>query len=136
VSESQPTGLAAVETDEPDDRLLPVFVVPGSIERGRLVQLLERAVPSADATLHGYCTAELAGMKWSVLVASPGATVEGSVLLALDRDALRRLDAYRGVGEGLYRRIPAAVTIAGRASAEPAFIYVPTARTLRRLAVR
>ncbi len=132
MSDKQSTGLAVVETDEPDDRVLPVFVVPGSIDRGRVSQLLERAVPSAAARLHGYRRVELAAIGWPVLVVAPGDTVEGAVLLALDRDALRRLDAYRGVGEGLYRRVAAPVTIAGRAAVEPAFIYLPTERTLLR----
>jgi hypothetical protein len=136
MSDGQPKGLATVDGDAPDDRLLPVFVVPGSIERSRLSQLLERPLPAAEAQLHDYARVELSGVEWPVLVASPGATVEGSVLLALDREALRRLDAYRGVGEGLYRRTTAAVTIAGRAAAEPAFIYLPSERTLRRLASR
>jgi gamma-glutamylcyclotransferase (GGCT)/AIG2-like uncharacterized protein YtfP len=134
VSGEQPKGLAPVSTEEPDERVLPVFVVPGSIDRGRLSGLLERAVPEAAARLHGYRRVELAGMDWPVLVAAPGHTVAGSVLLALDREALRRLDAYRGVREGLYRRVAAPVTIAGRDSVEPVFIYLPTERTLRRLA--
>ena len=136
MSDGRPKGLATVDGDAPDDRLLPVFVVPGTIERRRLSRLLERPLPAAEARLHGYARVELSGVEWPVLVASPGATVEGSVLLALDREALRRLDAYRGVGEGLYRRTTAAVTIAGRAAAEPAFIYLPSERTLRRLASR
>jgi hypothetical protein len=136
VSGERPTGLAPVPTEGPDDRVLPVFVVPGSIDRGRVSELLERALPSADARLHGYRRVEPAGMGWPVLAAAPGDAVEGLVLLALDREALRRLDAYSGVGEGLYRRVAAPVTIAWRTSFEPAFIYLPTERTLRRLAAR
>ncbi len=122
--------------DEPDERLLPVFVVPGSLDHSLVCRLLERAVPSVAARLHGYRRVDLADVAWSVLVAAPGDAVEGSVLLALDREDLRRLDAYRGVGEGLYRRTAALVRIEGRATVDAAFIYLPTERTLRRLAPR
>lgn len=131
----RPVGLAPFSTIEPAvERLLPVFVAAGQLDAGLVESLLEHAVATAAARLPDYRRAALPGVAWPVLVAAPGGVVEGSVLLALDCEALRRLDAYLGVGEGLYRRLAAPVTIAGRASVEPAFIYLPTERTLRRLA--
>jgi hypothetical protein len=111
--------------------LLPVFITTGLIETAVVEQLLEHVVATAAARLPGFRRVALAGVAWSVLVPAPGDAVEGSVLLDLGHEDLRRLDAYGGVGEFLYRRSAVLVEIEGRAAAEPAFIYLPTERTLR-----
>lgn len=130
----RPVGLAPFSMIEPAvERLLPVFVAAGQLDAGLVESLLEHAVATAAASLPDYRRAALPGVAWSVLVPAPGDAVEGIVLLGLGHEDLRRLDAYRGVGEGLYRRTAAPVEIEGRGAAQPAFIFLPTERTLRRL---
>jgi Gamma-glutamyl cyclotransferase, AIG2-like len=135
VTPRTPAGLAPFAApDSERERLLPVFLAAGLIDTAFVEKLLEHVVATAAARLPGYRRVALAGVAWSVLVPAPGNTVEGMVLLALSHEDLRRLDAYGGVGEALYRRSAALVEIEGRSAAEPAFIYLPTERTLRRLA--
>lgn len=121
---------------DPDDRLLPVFVAAGLIDDTLIANLIEREVASVAARLDGYRRVELADACWAVLEPAAGESVAGTVLLVLAAEDLRRLDSYRGVGEGLYRRTVAMASIEGATSSSPVFIYLPTERTLRRLAGR
>lgn len=132
----RPTGIVPTSTADLDDRLLPVFVAAGLIDDRLISNLVEREVTSVAARLEGYRRVELGEVGWAVLEPAADESVDGSVLLALAAEDLRRLDAYRGVGEGLYRRAVAVAWIELLASSQPVFIYLPTERTLRRLAGR
>jgi hypothetical protein len=117
---------------------LPVFAFGAQLEEEFVAQLLEHSVNSRPARLTGYRAARLANVDWSVLIAEEGATVDGRIICGLLADDLERIDAYEGVGEGLYRRTEVTVT-AGEAGAEgprQAFIYLPTQRTLSRCGLR
>jgi hypothetical protein len=135
MTSDRPVGLAPLSASEPAvERLLPVFVAAGQLDAGLVENLLEHEIATAAARLPDYRRVALPGVAWSVLVPAPGDAVEGKVVLGLGHEDLRRLDAYRGVGEGLYRRTAAPVAVAALGVAQPAYIYLPTERTLRRRA--
>lgn len=113
-----------------------MFVAAGLIDETLVNNLLEREVASVAARLEGFRRVDLADSGWAVLEPSPGDEVAGSVFLGLGPDDLERLDAYRGVREGLYRRASAPAWLAGRQTPETVFIYLPTERTLRRFGFR
>jgi hypothetical protein len=110
-----------------------VFVAAGLIDGTLINNLLEREVAAVAATLKDFRRVDLADSGWAVLEPSPGEAVVGFVVLDLGSEDLARIDAYRGVREGLYRRTSASAWLDGRQAAEPVFIYLPTERTLRRL---
>jgi len=114
--------------------VLPVFIPAGLVDRAFVEKLFEHSVATAAARLRGFRRVAFAGVASLVMVPDPAAAAEGMVLLDLGHEDLHRLDAYGGVGEALYRRSTALVEIEGRDEAEAAFIYLPTERTLRRLA--
>jgi len=109
---------------------LPLFTYGSLLDAEFLGRLLEHPVASEPASLRGWAVATLDRLEWPVLVAEPGSVVEGRLYRGLDADDWRRIDAYEGVGEGLYQRATAAVTTTG--GSEPAAVYLPTGRTLER----
>lgn len=122
-----PASLDAL--DEP----LPLFAY-GSLADGELVvRLLEREVPRGPATFQGHKIVPLPGLDYPSLVpAGDDEAARGVLFRGLTEDDFRRLDAYQGVGEGLYQRVRVEVTADGTDEPEPAWVYVATARTLRR----
>jgi gamma-glutamylcyclotransferase (GGCT)/AIG2-like uncharacterized protein YtfP len=126
------SGLPALPEDVPDDRLLPVFAFGEKPDPGFVERLLEHPVRAEPARLPAYRVDRLAMIDWPILVPDDQEIVEGRLFLGLDAEDLRRLDAYQGVGEGLYRRTAVSVQLGETGNAAEAFIYLPTDRTLRR----
>jgi hypothetical protein len=131
VTRHRPTGLAPYPPAEADELVLPVFVAAGLIHRSTVSNLLEREVSPMIARLEGHRRVELADIGWAVLVPADGEWVEGEIFCGLEPEDLRRLDAYRGVREGLYRRALALASVEGHDALVRVFIYLPTERTLR-----
>jgi gamma-glutamylcyclotransferase (GGCT)/AIG2-like uncharacterized protein YtfP len=155
-SERADHGLALIA---PDDTL-PLFVYGTLLEERFLARLLGHPVPSRAARLEGWEVVELSGLPWPVIRPldpapddreSPGDTgVEGQLYLVAGAEDYHRLDAYEGVGEGLYQRTTVQVRITpddadldrtqpqdrteprARASLVTANVYIPTSRTLKR----
>ncbi len=72
-----------------------------------------------------------------MVFAAAGERAAGVLYRRLTAEDWRRLDAYEGVGEGLYFRDLARVEASAAApagSAEAAWVYLPTARTVERFA--
>ena len=128
------SGLPALPEDVPNERLLPVFVFGHLSDAEFIGQLLEHPVVLEPAQLLGYRTAQLAAYDWPILVPDDQETVAGSLCRGVDAEDLRRIDAYHGVGEGLYRRAAVSLRLGeeGTGSIEEAFAHLPTDRTLRR----
>lgn len=126
---------SSTSNDGDGDRLLSVFSPGRLLDEGFMADLLERPVSSLPCRLGGFRVVELGGgARWPVLVPDERGVVEGKLYWGLDRRDLERLDAYEGVGEGLYRRQSVVVEVGerGQRSREVAFVYLPTERTLRR----
>ena len=128
------SGLPALPEDVADERLLPVFVFGELFDAEFFGRLLEHPVVFEPARLVGYRIAQLAAFDWPILVLDDDETVSGSVCRGVEAADLRRIDAYHGVEEGLYRREAVSLRIGeeGAVSIEEAFVYLPTDRTLRR----
>ncbi len=110
---------------------LPLFVY-GTLTDGTFVgHLLEHPVEGEPAVLVDFERLELVGFDYPVVVEAPGERVEGLIYRGLSAEEFRRLDAYEGVAEGLYRRVVARV-VTGDGDGEATFVYVPAGRTLRR----
>jgi gamma-glutamylcyclotransferase (GGCT)/AIG2-like uncharacterized protein YtfP len=106
----------------------------GTLTDERFVaRLLERPVAARVAELLDFEHLEPAGFGYPVVFAAEGARVAGKVYRGLSEDDLERIDAYEGVGEALYFRELARVVEPGGepADGEPAWVYLPTARTVR-----
>ncbi len=117
------------------ERPLPLFAFGRVLDERFVADLLERPVPAEPCLLPGHGVVELGGgSRWQVLRPEEDGVVAGRLYRGLDGADFERLDAYQGVGEGLYRRHVVAVQPGeGMAhSTEPAFAYLPTDRTLRR----
>jgi len=127
-----PTSLIPVDTADVDASL-PVFLYRSNPGDQFLENLLEHRVRSEPSRLEGFGVVEIAGGRWSILVEEQDGLVEGRVLLGIGPEDLHRLDAYQGVGEGLYRRFRVAVKPANGEVASPAYAYFPTERTLQSL---
>ncbi len=113
---------------------LPLFVY-GTLSDGTFVgHLLEHPVAAEPAELVDFERLELLGFDYPVVVEAAGEAVEGQLYRRLSVEDYRRLDAYEGVAEGLYRRIAARVVTGEGAGAktEGACVYVPAERTLQR----
>ncbi len=113
----------------PDLRPLPVFTYGTLLDERFVANLLERPIPFEPAHLAGYRVEILPRFRWPVLVPTEGSVVEGRLYRGVGPMDLERLDAYEGVGDGLYRRVEVIVAPPGR-DAEPAWVYLPTERTL------
>jgi len=126
---------AAETTDErPPVRALFAY---GSLTDARFVaRLLERPVAARAAELLDFECLEPAGVGAPVVFAAEGARVAGQLYRGLSAADLERIDAYSGVGEELYfRDVGRVVAPGGEPDAgEPAWVYLPTGRTVRRAA--
>jgi len=113
---------------------MPLFVVADQLAEKLLTDLLEHPLSGQAARLPGFERIRLAGTEWTVVRPAAGAEVRGLLYRGLGAEDYRRLDAYWGVSEGLYRRLPVTVSVgSGSASSEEtALTYLPTAKTLRR----
>lgn len=127
----EPKGLEPASQDGSRLPPLPVFAAAGLIDPQLVMHLLEREVESVRATLQDFRRVEMAEMDWAMLMPHPGGEVDGVVYIGLRPADLERLDAYRGVREGLYRRAAATARLE-RGGACAVFVYLPTERTLRR----
>ena len=117
------------------ERPLPLFTYGQLLDERFVADLLERPVVAEPCRLPGYRMVELGGGRgWWVLRPEEGGVVAGRLYRGLDGADFERLDAYEGVGEGLYRRHVVAVRPEADMGhvTEPAFAYLPTAHTLRR----
>lgn len=131
---TKPARGLILRAEAPDLRPLPVFTYGTLLETTFLGQLVEHPVASEPAQLNGYRIEILAAFQWPVLVAAQGESVAGRIYRGLDGRDLERIDAYEGVAEGLYERVEVEVDVevGGEARCQPAFVYLPTARTLAR----
>jgi gamma-glutamylcyclotransferase (GGCT)/AIG2-like uncharacterized protein YtfP len=110
----------------------PLFAYGTLTDEAFVAGLLERPVGSSEAArLLDFELLELEGFGYPTVFAAEGEEVTGKLYRGLTEEDFRRLDAYEGVGEGLYRRAPARVA-AGDGEPEEAFVYLVTERTLRR----
>jgi gamma-glutamylcyclotransferase (GGCT)/AIG2-like uncharacterized protein YtfP len=107
----------------------------GTLADARFVaRLLERPVASEPAELLDFLRVEPVGFAYPVVLESPGERTAGVLYRHLGEEDFRRLDGYEGVGEGLYFRERARVARPGAAAPEPAWVYLPTERTVARFA--
>jgi hypothetical protein len=112
------------------ERAPPLAFFSHAIEPRLLEHLLEHPLEVAWARLEGFTVSEVAGV--GVLSRSPREAVDGRLYLGLGAEDLRRIDAYGGVGEGLYRRV--AVVVArigdedGTGGRENAYVHLPTSK--------
>lgn len=111
---------------------LPLFTYGTLTDEAFVGRLLERPVRPVAARLLDFELLELEGFGYATVFSADGAEVQGVLYRGLTEEDLRRLDAYEGVGEGLYRRLTARV-VAGEDEPEEAFFYAVTERALRRL---
>jgi gamma-glutamylcyclotransferase (GGCT)/AIG2-like uncharacterized protein YtfP len=120
----------------PSEQRLPLFAF-GTLRDPTFVSaLLERPVSAEPAVLTGFELVQLQAIAYPVVVEAHGKEVQGRLYRSLSANDYTRLDAYEGVREGLYQRQVAEVTTGqdrtGPAASEPAFVYVPTGKTLQR----
>jgi len=117
---------------------LPFFAFGGYLDLGFLEKLLERPLATEAARLPGFTTLQLKDSGWSVIAPSESEAIEGMLLRHLGQEGLRRLDAYAGVGEGLYRRIAVVVETGdpARSVEENAYVHLPTDKTSSRISPR
>ncbi|HSL84750.1 MAG TPA: gamma-glutamylcyclotransferase family protein [Thermoanaerobaculia bacterium] len=110
---------------------LPLFAYGTLTDEAFVAGLLERPVRPETARLLDFELLELEGFGYPTVFSAEGEEVQGVLYRGLTDEDLRRLDAYEGVGEGLYRRLTALV-VAGEGEPEEAFVYLVTERTVRR----
>ena len=121
------------DTVEP---VLPLFVY-GSLEDDRFVALLlERDLSVEVARLQDHRIMDVEGVGVPIVLHAEGESVLGRLYRGLGNEDLRRLDAYQGVGEQLFRRIGLTVVAAGRQEQESAWVYIPTDRSVAALSRR
>ncbi len=112
-------------------RPLPLFAYGTLTDAAFVAGLLEHPVRGETARLLDFELLELEGFGYPTVFSAEGEAVPGVLYRGLTQEDLRRLDAYEGVAEGLYRRATARVT-AGDGEPEDALVYLVTERTLRR----
>jgi len=100
----------------------------------KVAALLERPIAGSSAELLDFERADPAGFPYPLVVETEGSRVAGLLYRHLSDEDFSRLDAYEGVAEDLYRRELALVVRPGgaRDSADEAWVYLPTERTLAR----
>src|SRR5512143_1980311 len=123
---------AAENADErPPVRALFAY---GALTDARFVaRLLERPVAARAAELLDFECLVPEGAGAPVVFAAAGARVAGQLYRGLSTADLERIDAWSGVGEELYfRDLARAVAPGGEAGdGEPAWVYLPTGRTVK-----
>jgi gamma-glutamylcyclotransferase (GGCT)/AIG2-like uncharacterized protein YtfP len=123
-----------VSADDSDpEPSLPLFVY-GSLEDDRFVALLlERELTVEVARLQDHRVLDMEGAGVPIVLPAEGETVLGRLYRGLSSEDMRRLDAYQGVGEGLFRRLGLQVVASGAEVAESAWVYIPTDRMASRV---
>jgi hypothetical protein len=113
---------------------MSLFVVADQVTEPFLASLFEHPVDSLAARLCGFEQFTLPGIDWHVVRPAEHGHVDGRLYRSLAPEDFRRLDAYCGVAEGLYRRLPVTVEVMADDGAveETALTYLPTEKTLRR----
>jgi hypothetical protein len=111
-----------------------LFVVAQQLDDRFLSDLLEHPVTSDSALLSGYRRVTLASFSWPIIVPAEGCQVRGRLVRDLEAEDFFKLDAYQGLGEGLYRRCRVDVAVDGERAA--AYAYLPTDKVLRQLPPR
>ena len=112
---------------------LPLFVYGTLVDPVFTANLLEHAVAPVEARLPGFEEVRFEGFEYSTVLASEGGSVTGILYRGFGEEDFRRLDAYEGVGEGLYRRVRVEVEAKDREGTEPAWVYLATEKTIGRL---
>lgn len=110
----------------------PLFAYGTLLDPGFVERLLERPVEAVDAELLDFEIVRIEGAPYPTLFAAEGETVPGRLYRGLTAADYARLDAYEGVGEGLYARVDGRARIAAGAAVE-VHVYIATERGLRRL---
>lgn len=110
---------------------LPFFAYGTLTDEALVTGLLEHPVQAEAARLLDFELLEIEGFGYPTVFAAEGEDVEGRLYRGLTGEDLRRLDAYEGVEEGLYRRATARVAVA-QGEPREAFVYLVTERTLER----
>lgn len=107
----------------------------GTLADARFVaRLLERPVAAEPAELLDFLRVDPVGFAYPVVLEAAGEKTAGVLYRHLTAEDFRRLDGYEGVGEELYFRERVQVLRAGARTPEPAWVYLPTARTVSRFA--
>jgi hypothetical protein len=101
-----------------------------------VARLLERPVAADAAELLDFELLAPGSADTASLFAAAGARTAGQLYRGISSEDFLRLDAYHGVGEDLFFRDLGRVVRPGAApaSAEEAWIYLPTERTVGRFA--
>jgi gamma-glutamylcyclotransferase (GGCT)/AIG2-like uncharacterized protein YtfP len=110
---------------------LPLFAYGTLIDPVFTGRLLERRLVPEPAVLLDHALAKLPGVSYAVAVPAPGRRAEGQLYRFLTAADYDRLDAYEGVGEGLYSRRRAEARPAVDGAVEPVWVYIPTERAMR-----
>jgi gamma-glutamylcyclotransferase (GGCT)/AIG2-like uncharacterized protein YtfP len=112
---------------------LPLFVYGTLTDPVFTRNLLEHPVSAVEARLPGFETVYFPGLAYPTVLQSDDGTSEGRLYRGLGEEDFRRLDAYEGVGEGLYQRVRVLVEATDRGDSEPAWVYLATGKTISRL---
>ena len=123
---------AEVVHDAENGPALPLFTTAEQLSQEFIEHLIGRPICRDRALLVDHREFVFTGEGWTVLVPAPGEQVSGSLYRNLVAEDYRRIDSYQGVLEGLYQRMLAAVRPEPSGTIEPAFVYLPTERTLGR----
>lgn len=115
---------------------MPLFVYGTLTDPTFTRNLLEHMVVAIPARLPGFETVRFEGFDYPTVMESEDGSVDGALYRGLGEEDFRRLDAYEGVGEGLYRRVRLEVEASDRDETEPAWVYLVTEKTVDRLTRR
>jgi hypothetical protein len=127
---------SAAETTERRPPVRTLFAYGPLADARFVARLLERPVAARAAELLDFDCVEPDGPGVPVVFGAAGARVSGQLYRGLSEGDLERIDAWGGVGEQLYFREVAVVVAPGGhpGEGEPAWVYLPTGRTLKRAA--
>ena len=107
-----------------------IFVYGTLLDETLAGNILERAVRAEPARLLDFELLRLEGFPYPIAFYALGEVIEGRLYRGLTNADYERLDAYEGVGEGLYQRVEARIVADG--APEPAWVYVVTEKMLAR----
>ena len=115
----------------PPVRPLPLFAYGTLTDPVFVGQLLEHPVTLTPATLLGFQKIALEGFDYPLVVPAEAGRVAGQVLTDVVPADYERLDAYEGVGEGLYLRAEGEVELAS-GECRTVYVYTASPKTLER----
>lgn len=118
---------------EPPDAT-SLFTYGSLADERRVAGLLSRPAAGSRAELLDYERVDGGGFPYSLIAPAQGARVAGKLYRHLSEEDFALLDAYEGIADDLYRRELARVVRPGgdASTAEDAWVYVPSPRTLAR----